>query len=141
FYLIQLFQKSQYIWSQTVRAGANRNSRYLRMIYSLCIDFSQIFHRGVGIGVGLKISNKSRCISFLSQFFRLLVDLFCDRVPAVPGKVSRASLTAEDAAPFSKGAVPVGTGHASVESCLIYLAGKAFLQHVIKRVIRFSIPA
>src|SRR5699024_26910 len=44
FYLIQLFQKSQYIWSQTVRAGANRNSRYLRMIYGLCIDFSQIFH-------------------------------------------------------------------------------------------------
>ena len=114
FLAVQSFQKIQHIRSQTIRPGADGYCRHQRMFQSFRKDFFQIFHRGVSIGICLKISDKSRCVSFLGQFCRLLIDLLSDRIPFVSGKISRTSLTAENTAPASQSPVPVWTGHAAV---------------------------
>ena len=50
----------------------------------------------------------------------LLPDLFRDGFVSVPGKITGAARTAENAAPVTAGAVPVRTRHPAVERELVH---------------------
>ena len=75
------------------------------------IDFNkpQAIHF-IGIG-GISMSGLAEIL--LQEGF-LLPDLFRDGFVSVPGKITGAARTAENAAPAAAGAVPVGAGHAAV---------------------------
>ena len=111
---VQGVKKLQHIISQTVRPGSDGQCHDIRMGDGFCEDSAQMFHRSVGVGIGLKIGNVLMDWALGREACDLCVDLFCDGKRSACRKISASSLTAENAAVFAKGAVTVGTGHAAI---------------------------
>lgn len=79
--------------------------------------------------------------SFGRKACDLGVDLFRDRKRCACSKITASSLAAENAAFFSKGAVTVRAGHASVQGYPVDLLTVPFPEHVVQGMIRFIVPA
>ena len=111
---VQLFQKIQYLLSQTVRSGSYRQGYDPWMRHCLLKNLPEIFHRRIGVGIRLKIRNIFLNRPLGGKKRDLAFNLLCDRQRYVCRKISASSLAAENTASCPKSSIPVWTGHPPV---------------------------
>ena len=111
--VIDLGKKLNHICPQTVGSCTDRKAHDLLRGDGFQIAFSQMFHRGVGIGEGLKIGNVFSVFVFLVYPELCPLQLFCNGRRAAFREFSAAG--AEDTAFGSEASVPVGTGETAVQ--------------------------
>ena len=121
------------ILPQTVRPGADGQPNDVLRGNGFQVELTQPFHRSIGVGEGLEVGNEL-------SFFYLCADpglspfqLEGDRIHSALCKFPTAEAGAEDTAPGSNGAIPVGAGKACIQGQLVDLAAVFFPVVFIQR--------
>ena len=141
FLAVDLFQQGYRLGRQAIRAGADGQAHHIRRRDRFGIQPLQGFHRGIGIGKGLKIGKKFS-IRYLVSDPRLgPLQLLRHRAAAAFGKIAATAGRAENAATGIQCAIPIGTGKACIQRQLIHLAAKSGLEIGIGRCIHLLPPS
>ena len=114
FFQVEPGEQGNCFRGQAVRTGADGKACNVRVADGFRKQSLQPFQRGVGIGISLKISDKTSGRKLGCHQSLLLLNLGGNGDAGISSKISRSPCTAENTAPAAKGAVPVGTGHAAV---------------------------
>ena len=119
---VDLFQKGDHRIPQAVRPGSDGKADDFFRGDGLKIQLPQRFHRGIGVGKGLKIGDVFAAFVFGGDPGLCPLQLRRDGLGAADRKFAAAG--AEDAATGTQGAVPVGAGESAVQRQFIDLAAE-----------------
>lgn len=121
---VELLQVIEQLVAHTVGAGADDDAHHVGHCQCLLIHPPQFVHLCVGIRIGLEISQVSHVGIFSREERLALLQLLCDRLPAVAIAGIEGAVVAVCATARGDLAVPVGTGESRVYRDLLHSKGK-----------------
>ena len=118
---LQPYQKADYLIRQAVWPCGDGDAGNIRLGERLGKQLLQPVCRPVGVRIGLKIGDEAASRFFMGKKRPSGIQLGAKRPGPLCGEVAAPSGAAENAAPLSQRAVPVGAGKACVQGNLIKL--------------------
>ena len=134
---VQLFQQRHHLLRKAVRPGADGQGHDRLLCHGLRKKLFQILHRGVGVGVGLKIGDELFRTGLPPEPSLRPLELLRNAPAAALGKVPGAARGAEDAPAGADRPVPVGAGHPSVQGQLVDLLPESLPEIPVQGIIAF----